>query len=150
MYLATFDVLRAGTDVHGHSHDNLHPGLDCTCPPHRHACVPCQFRLLEAVQLLLSIRQALLCEAVRVWVGQEKLWCGIQETFRIRGTWKPNKNDSFGHNLTPKSEVISIMVNTPHSSDLDVSCKHLDRFFVSFFVLVFFFPEMYLSWLILN
>lgn len=91
VYLATFDVFRAGSDVHGHSHDNLQPGLDCTCPPQWHACVSSELRLLEAVQLLLSIRQALLCEAVRVWIGQEKLWCGIQEGFRVRGIRKSKK-----------------------------------------------------------
>lgn len=70
VYLATFDVFRAGSDVHGHSHDNLQPGLDCTCPPQWHACVSSELCLLEAVQLLLTIRQALLCGAVRVWNGQ--------------------------------------------------------------------------------
>lgn len=87
-YLATFDVFRAGSDVHGHPHDNLQPGLHCTCPPLRHACASGELGLLEAIQLLLSVRQALLCEAVRVWIGQEKLWCGIQEGFRVRGIWK--------------------------------------------------------------
>lgn len=90
-YLPTFDVFRAGSDVHGHSHDNLQPGLDCTCPPQWHACVSSQLRLLEAVQLLLSIRQALLCEAIRVWIGQEKLRCGIQENFRVSWIWKSNQ-----------------------------------------------------------
>lgn len=73
-YLAAFDVFRAGSNVHGHSHDNLQPGLDCTCPPHWHACVSSELCLLEAVQLLLSVRQALLCKAVRVWVDQIMVW----------------------------------------------------------------------------
>lgn len=91
-YLATFDVFRAGSDVHRHSHNDLQPGLDCTCPPHWHACASCELRLLEAIKLLLSVRQALLCEAVRIWIVQEKLWCGIQEGFRVRGIRK-SEND---------------------------------------------------------
>lgn len=93
VYLATFDIFRAGSLVHGHSHDNLQPGLDCTCPPQRHACVSSELRLLEAVQLLLSIRQALLCEAVRVWIGQEKLWCGIQEGVQGQRGYGNQNND---------------------------------------------------------
>lgn len=73
VYLATFDVFRACTEVHGHSHDNIQPGLDGTCPPQRHACVSSELGVLEAVQLLLSIRQAL-CKAVSVCIGQIMVW----------------------------------------------------------------------------
>lgn len=89
-YLAAFDVFRAGSNVHGHSHDNLQPGLDCTCPPHWHACVSGKLCLLEAVQLLLSVRQALLCKAVRVWVDQIMVWhTGIQGQRNIHSKKKP-------------------------------------------------------------
>lgn len=79
MYLATFDIFRASAEVHGHSHNNFQPGLDSTCPPQRHAHVSSELSLLEAVQLLLSIRQALLCKAVSVCIGQITVWYAGRE-----------------------------------------------------------------------
>lgn len=52
-YLATFDIFRAGADVHGHRHDNLKPGLHSACSPLGHGCGPGQLHLLEAIQLVL-------------------------------------------------------------------------------------------------
>lgn len=74
MYLAAFDIFGTSAEVHGHSHNNLQPGLDGTCPPQRHARVSSELSLLEAVQLLLSIRQALLCKAVSVCIDQITVW----------------------------------------------------------------------------
>lgn len=91
MYLATFDIFIAGADVHGHSHDNLQPGLDCTCPPQWHACVTSELSLLQAVQLLLSIRQALLRKVVTVCIGQIMVWHtggdSGSEGHRIQKSW---------------------------------------------------------------
>lgn len=84
MYLAAFDVFRASTHVHGHSHDNPQPGLDGSCPPQRHACVSSELGVLEAIQLLLSVRQAL-CKAVSVCIGQIMV---CRKGLRIRGTQK--------------------------------------------------------------
>lgn len=44
--LSALDVLRAATDVHGHGHDDLQPGLHCACPPLGHGAHPGQLHLL--------------------------------------------------------------------------------------------------------